>query len=61
MLLGDLVSKLGLSQGVAFAVVAALSQGGIQLVTAMWPLLAPVALTLNGILAIAGTAAVVGY
>lgn len=61
MLLGYLVSKLGLSKELAFGVVVALSEGGGHLVAAMWPMLAPFVLTLDGILAVAGTAAVVGY
>lgn len=59
--LGLLVSTLGLSEGVAFAVVAALTTGGASLVAVMWPFLAPVVLTLRGILAVAGTGAVIGY
>ena len=61
MLLGMLVSKLGLSHGVSLAVVAAFTQGGGQLVAAMWPFIAPFVLTINGIMLTAGTAAVVGY
>lgn len=59
--LGLLVSKMGLSEGVAFAVVTALTTGGASLVAVMWPFLAPVVLTLRGMLAVAGTGAVVGY
>ncbi|QHE63300.1 MULTISPECIES: hypothetical protein [Rossellomorea] len=59
--LGLLVSKLGLSESVAFGVVAALTTGGASLVAALYPFLAPFVLTLRGILAIAGTGAVIGY
>ncbi|EAF8635377.1 hypothetical protein AX805_15765 [Listeria monocytogenes] len=61
MLQGMLVSKLGLSQSVAFAVVAALTAGGAELVSVMWPFLAPFLMTLKGILIAGGSAAVVGY
>lgn len=61
MLLGKLVSTVGLDQGLAFAIVGALSTGGYYAVAAAFPFILPFLLTLNGLLATAGTAAVVAY
>ncbi|UOY91139.1 hypothetical protein MUG87_11260 [Ectobacillus sp. JY-23] len=58
---GHLVSKLGLDQEVSLAIVALLGSAGAAAVVAAWPFLAPFVLTLRGILAVAGTAAAVGF
>lgn len=59
--MGFLVSKLGLGEGVAFAIVSALTSGGAALVGTMWPFVAPFLMTVNGIIAVSGSAAAVGY
>lgn len=60
-MLGHLVTKLGLSEAVAGAIVGALTQGGMNLVVAFWPMLAPFVWTLQGVLAVAGATAVIAY
>ncbi|SEI86841.1 hypothetical protein SAMN04488113_12714 [Alkalibacterium gilvum] len=59
--MGLLVSKLGLGEELAFAIVSALTGSGAALVGTLWPFVAPFLLTLNGIIAFSGTAAGVGY
>jgi hypothetical protein len=59
--MGLLVSKLGLGEGLAFAIVSALTSSGAALVGTMWPFVVPFLMTVNGIIAVAGSAAAVGY
>ncbi|MCM2139865.1 hypothetical protein [Vagococcus fluvialis] len=59
--MGLLVSKLGLAEGVAFSIVTALTTSGAALVSTLWPFVAPFVMTVNGIIAVSGTAAAVGY
>jgi hypothetical protein len=58
---GYLISKLGLTQSVALAIVTALTTSGGALVSVLFPFIAPFVATLDGIIAIAGTAAAVGW
>jgi hypothetical protein len=58
---GLLVSKLGISAQVAGAIAAALTSGGAAAVIAVWPFVAPFIGTMEVILAVWGTAAVVGF
>lgn len=60
-MLGKLISTLGLSEGVAIAVLTALSTGGVNIVSALWPMLYPVMWTLQGLLITAGSGAVLGF
>lgn len=58
---GKLVEKAGVSEAVAWSVVAVLSSGGLYAAAAAWPLLAPFLGTAKAIAAIAGTSAVVAF
>jgi hypothetical protein len=61
MFLGNLVGTLGLEQQTANLIVAAISTGGLYAAAAMWPVIAPFVVTIKGITAIAGIAAVSGF
>lgn len=60
-LLGNLVSQLGLTQALAFAIVTALTTYGGAVVAVMFPIIAPFVATLQGMLVLMGAAYVVGW
>lgn len=60
-ILGNLVSQLGLSEPLAFAIVSAITYYGAYGASAIFPIIAPFVLTLQGMLAVAGAGFVVGW
>jgi hypothetical protein len=58
---GLLVGTLGIERQTALAIVAAIEAGGLWYAAAVYPMLAPFVGTVQGILAIMGISAVVGF
>lgn len=60
-LIGSLVGTLGLEREMALAIVAVIMSGGVWAAVAMWPFLMPFVATIQGIIALMGISAVVGF
>ncbi|NCD20642.1 MAG: hypothetical protein EOL89_11815 [Actinobacteria bacterium] len=57
----NLLERFGLTYYAALAIVTTLANGGIYAVIAIWPFIAPVAITVKTLMAVFGTAAAVGF
>lgn len=60
-MIGRMVGVLGIDSVVAYAILEALTSGGALYVATMWPILAPFIATINGIKAVVGISAAVGF
>lgn len=60
-LIGLLVGTLGLERELALAIVAVIMSGGVWAAVAIWPFLAPFVGTINGVIAVFGISAIIGF
>ncbi|EOO23061.1 hypothetical protein ICM_06284 [Bacillus cereus BAG1X2-3] len=58
---GLLVGTLGVEKSVALAIAGLIASGGVWYAAVAYPFLAPFVATIQGVMAVAGTGAVVGW